>query len=140
MRSIVAIILVLLVVYACSTKKQLSQTKESTVVTALEDSTEYEVEMFDSKFETWYLRYNTPSTYRQQSYYESWNRQYVTMWNSKASSSIDNFPFDPVVGYEPNKDYGFELNHKLFHYFMYVENVLNIKIMPGGPRFVLREP
>ena len=140
MKSIVALILLFLFIYACSSKKQVSQNASTEIQSSGTDSTEYDVEMFDSKFESWYLRYNTPSTYRLQSYYESWNRQYVTMWNSKANSSIGNFPFDPVIGYEPNQDYGFELNHKLFHYFMYVENVLKIKIMPGGPHFILKEP
>ena len=140
MKNTVAIILVLLFVYACSSKKQISQTAINKIENTVADSTEYDVEMFDSKFESWYLMYQTPSTYRQQSYYESWNRQYVTMWNSKANSSVGNFPFDPVIGYEPNMDYGFELNHKLFHYFMYVENVLKIRIMPGGPNFVMKEP
>ena len=42
--------------------------------------------------------------------------------------------FEPIIGYDPTVDYGFELNHKLFYYFQYVENVLKIQIMPGGPK------
>lgn len=136
MRKILFSILVAAVVFACANQKKMVTENE----TSLQDSTEYDVEMFDSKFESWYERYHTPASYRQQSYYESWNRQYVAIWNSKANSVSGNFPFEPVVGYDPNEDYGFELNHKLFHYFMYVENVLKIKIMPGGPNFILKLP
>ena len=139
MKKIAGFIIIFLFILACSTPKNIQVNKTDAETTA-EDSTEYDVEMFDGKFDAWYQRYQTPSTYRQQSYYESWNKQYVTMWNSKATSSSGKFPFDPVVGYNPGEDYGFELNHKLFHYFMYVENVLKISIMPGGPHFILKRP
>lgn len=139
MQKILFILVITLFIFACSTQKNIQVTKND-AETTVEDSTEYDVEMFDGKFDSWYQRYQTPANYRQQSYYESWNRQYVTMWNSKASSSSGKFPFDPVVGFDPTYDYGFELNHKLFHYFMYVENELKIRIMPGGPHFMMKKP
>lgn len=139
MKKIAGYLIVLLFIFACSTQKK-AQINQNDAEPNVEDSTEYDVEMFDGKFDSWYQRYQTPANYRQQSYYESWNNQYVIMWNSKASSSSGKFPFDPVVGYVPNEDYGFELNHKLYHYFMYVENVLKIRIMPGGPHFIQKKP
>ena len=139
MMKITGLFFVLFFIFACSTQKKAAD-KNANADTATEMDTEYDVEMFDAKFYSWYERYQSPASYRQQSYYESWNKQYVIMWNSKANSSVGKFPFDPVVGYNPTEDYGFELNHKLFHYFMYVEKVLKIKIMPGGPNFVQFEP
>lgn len=135
LKRILFILGIALLIFACSSSKNAGQGKDGKNTT--EDSTEYDVEMFDAKFYSWYERYQTPANYRQQSYYESWNKQYVSMWNNKANSSSGKFPFDPVVGYNATEDYGFELNHKLFHYFMYVENVLKVKIMPGGPNFIL---
>ena len=142
MHKIGIFLLVVLFALACSTQKQLSKNnKDRTGRTAIEeDDAKYDVEMFNARFLSWYERYQNPAYYRDQSYYESWNKQYVNMWNSKANSSVGNFPYDPVVGYNPSEDYGFELNHKLFHYFMYVEKVQKIKIMPGGPEFVLLKP
>lgn len=140
MKKIAGIFLVLLFIFACSIQKKAGKEDNGDSETTVQDSTEYDVEMFDAKFYSWYERYQSPANNREQSYYESWNKQYVTMWNSKANSSVGKFPFDPVVGYNPAEDYGFELNHKLFHYFMYVEKVLKIKIMPGGPNFVQFEP
>lgn len=138
MKQIVGFLFVVFVIFACSTQKSAVRENNTNATTTAEDTTEYDVEMFDAKFDAWYQHYLTPATYRQQSYYESWNNQYVTMWNSKANSTSGKFPFDPVVGFEPGYDYGFELNHKLFHYFMYVENILKIKIMSGGPNFIVR--
>ena len=53
-----------------------------------------------------------------------------------AIDSRKNSFFEPIIGYNPEVDYGFELNHKLFYYFQYVENVLKIRIMEGGPKAV----
>ena len=104
---------------------------------AVEDSLQYELIVFDAKFETWYAFHNNPSQYRSQRYYENWNRQYVNAWNYNSTQPGKRSFFEPIVGWEPIIDYGFELNHKLFYYFLYVERVLKIEIMPGGPRSIV---
>ncbi len=100
------------------------------------DSVEYNIETFDTNFENWYQMHNSETTYRSKSYYEQWNRQYVSAWNANATDPGKSKFFEPIVGYDPNIDYGLELNHKLFYYFQYVENVLKIKIMPVSPKAV----
>jgi hypothetical protein len=135
MKQIVFISIALLFILACSTQKgvvKIEENKEEIV--AVEDSLEYQLETFDAKFETWYALHDNPSQYRSQQYYENWNRQYVNAWNYNSTQPGKRSFFEPIVGYEPNVDYGFELNHKLFYYFQYVERVLKIDIMPGGPR------
>ena len=125
-----------LLVLSCSAPKGVVQIKENDTEIPAEDSIEYELETFDLKFENWYLIHNSPATYRSQAYYENWNRQYVSAWNYNAFHSSKSWFFEPVIGYSPAEDYGFELNHELFYYFMYVENVLKIKIMSGGPKSI----
>jgi len=124
---------ILLVIVACSTQKKVTERNHATIEVATEDSLEYELETFDSKFETWYMLHDSPSQYRSQSYYEGWNRQYVSAWNANPTDLRKSSFFEPIVGYDPTIDYGFELNHKLFYYFQYVEKVLKITIMTGGP-------
>jgi len=80
--------------------------------------------------------HNSPAMYRSQGYYESWNRQYVSAWNANAMNPRKSWFFETIVGYDPTVDYGFELNHELFYYFQYVENVLKIEIMPNSPKAV----
>ncbi|MDX8341332.1 DUF6146 family protein [Draconibacterium sp. IB214405] len=121
-------------VVACSGSKNVAQGEKKSVEVTGEDSVEYDVETFNANFDVWYQRQNTPASYRSQSYYESWNKQYVSAWNAKCASPSPSWNFEPVVGYDVNEDYGFEMNHKLFYYFMYVENVLKKKIIPGGPK------
>lgn len=137
MRQILLWLGILLFTAACSTQKGFVEVKNNNGESIAEDSVEYELETFDGRFETWYELHNNPSMYRSQQYYEFWNRQYVSAWNYNAMNGRRNSFFEPIVGYEFAVDYGFELNHQLFYYFQYVERVLNIQIMPGGPKAVV---
>jgi hypothetical protein len=120
---------------ACSTQKGVVKIEKNDDSEAVEDTLEYELLTFDARFETWYALRDNPSQYRSQQYYENWNRQYVNAWNYNSTQPGRRGAFfETIVGYDPTIDYGFELNHKLFYYFQYVERVLNIQIMPGGPR------
>ncbi len=120
---------------ACSTQRSGLKVIENEELT-VNDSIEYELETFDGKFETWYQLHKLPSMYRSLEYYESWNQRYVIAWNTKAMHSGSSF-FEPIVGYDPTEDYGFDLNHELFYYFQYVEKVLGIPIMAVSPNSVL---
>jgi hypothetical protein len=135
MRQLYFLFAVLLLVWACSGPKGIVKVEKSETVTEA-DSVEYGVETFDGKFESWYLIHKSPALYRSQQYYEDWNKQYVHAWNYNATQIGKSSFFEPIVGYDPNEDYGFDVNHKLFYYFQYVENVLKIQIMPGGPKVV----
>lgn len=143
MKQIILICIGLIFLAACSSQKGVVKIEENKDVavdmqdSAESDSLQYELETFDVKFDTWYAFHNNPSQYRSQQYYENWNRQYVNAWNHKATQPGKNSFFEHIVGYEPHVDYGFELNHKLFYYFQYVERVLKIEIMPGGPKNIV---
>jgi hypothetical protein len=132
---ILMIVFLAALIFACSGPKGVVKIEKPEVVTP-DDSLEYELLTFDGRFENWYILQNTPPKYRSQEYYESWNKQYVAQWNYLSMQSAKSNFFEYIHGYEPTTDYGFELNHKLFYYFQYVENVLKIQILPAGPKAV----
>lgn len=136
MKQIIFFTAVILLGFACSTSRNTPQIKQNEEAAAAPDSLEYELETFDARFETWYTLQDRPSQYRSESYYENWNQQYVNAWNYKATQPRNSF-FETIIGYDPTIDYNFELDHQLFYYFQYVENVLNIEIMPGGPQSIV---
>ena len=131
-RAAYLLIIISIVFVSCSGTKKLPGVNIKNGETSVEDSVEYELIVFDPGFETWYLSHSRPSWYHSQNYYESWNRQYVTEWNYKATSSRYSRYFDTTIDYEPFIDYGLELNHRLFYYFQYVEKVLRIDILSPG--------
>lgn len=127
----------LVIFAACNTQKGVIKVVSHEGPTMAQDSTakdsvEYELETFDPKFETWYTLHDSPAMYHSLSYYENWNKQYVTAWNANAMDQRKSWFFETIVGYDPTVDYGFDLNHKLFYYFQYVEHVLKIEIILGG--------
>jgi hypothetical protein len=129
--------MLLLVLAACVSKKGSVKITSAEIENQEADSLEYELVTFDSRFEVWYEMKDSPALYRSLGYYENWNRQYVSAWNTNSLHPGNRIFYEPVIGYEPNVDYGLELNHRLFYYFQYVENVLKIPILAGrGPKAV----
>lgn len=136
MKQILFFTAVLIMAIACSSTRNTVKINSVEEESAETDSLEYELETFDTRFETWYTLHNQPSQYRSERYYENWNQQYVAAWNANATRPGNRF-FETIVGYDPTVDYDFELDHKLFYYFQYVENELGIQIMPGGPQSIV---
>ena len=140
MKKFLPVIIIFFVGLSCTNQKKVTEPKRGDVEVegvgnaAVNDSIEYNIETFDSKFENWYLLHNSETTYHSLNYYEQWNREYVTAWNANAADTRKSDFFEPIVGYNPNIKYSLELNHKLFYYFQYVENVLKIKIMSYSPK------
>lgn len=138
-RNTISGLAIVLLIAACATQKgkvQINSEEDETAVVPA-DSVEYDIETFDSKFETWYALQNSPAKYRSEVFYESWNEQYVSAWNNKALGPNSNSFFETIVGWDPTIDYDFEVDHELFYYFQYVENVLKIQILPNGPKSVV---
>jgi len=133
----IGILLFAAFIASCSTQNKVTKKKAKPVKIEKSDSTEYELLIFDQGFETWYAMQNTPAKYHSLNYYENWNRQYVNAWDAKSMNPARYPFFQTIIGYDPSVQYGFKLNHKLFYYFQYVENVLKIPIIPGGGPHVL---
>lgn len=125
-------ILLLVLLAACGTQKNI-QIKETDQETE-EDSVSYELIVLDPGFESWYITYSKPTWYHSQSYYENWNQHYVNAWNYQSIWKRNSQLLDGQINYDPQTDYGLEINHKLFYYFQYVEDVLNIPIIENGPK------
>jgi hypothetical protein len=117
---------------SCAGSKKLQKVDIKNESTGQNDSVEYELIVFDPGFESWFLSHSKPVWYHSVEYYETWNRQYVSEWNAKAMTPRYSRYFESTIDYDPDINYGLELNHKLFYYFQYVENVLKIDILPPG--------
>jgi hypothetical protein len=100
--------------------------------TASEDSTEYDLIIMDSGFESW-LATQLPPNYYSQQYYENWNHRYITEWNNRHNNPLRYGGFyETRIDYNPNTDYGLELNYKLYYYFRFIEKEYGIVLVPRG--------
>ncbi len=91
------------------------------------DSTEYELQIFDSGFDTWMAQKAEPIGFYKQSYLERWNATLVNQWNNEYGISYGSgCGPQTYIDYDPSVDYGKELNYTLFHYFWYMHESCNI--------------
>ncbi|QOD60315.1 hypothetical protein H9I45_13335 [Polaribacter haliotis] len=105
--------------------------KEQPVVIA-NDSLEYEVIIIDPGFTSFLYSVAQPEGFYSQEYLEARNRAWVTTWNIRAQSptQFNNNIYENVVDYQPNIDYGYEVNYKLFNYFLFAQR--KYKMSLGG--------
>jgi hypothetical protein len=115
--------------WACSSVQPPIQITDENLIAPGEDETEYELEVLDPGFNTWYLTQWSPAEDRSYQYYDTWNDRYVQAWNFKATSPRYGRFFTSTIDYDITEDYGMEVSRKLFYYFKYVEKELNIPIL-----------
>ncbi|MFW5762390.1 MAG: DUF6146 family protein [Cyclobacteriaceae bacterium] len=89
-----------------------------------EEEEEYDIIIDDPGFDSWLLTNGDANFEHTNKYYKSWNERYVSYWNSN---------FNNQINYDYSKDYGYEVNYKLFHYFQFVQARYGIDL-PGRIR------
>lgn len=87
------------------------------------DTLEYEIIIFDIGFDTYLKSIAKPDWYYSQQTLEIKNRFYVTEWNIRVLNPQIYNPsiYENIINYDPNIDYGLEVNYKLYNYFKFVE-------------------
>lgn len=128
MKQIAFLIIAVIVIYGCSTQSVLTNTNDQ--LTAIEDSTEYELLILDIGFESWFATRNLISNAHSNTYYKNWNQIYVNEWNQL---HMQGHPyFENYIDYTPFEDYGFDINYKLYNYFQFVEDKTGITLVRRG--------
>ena len=116
-------------------KSAFSQTKEDTITIA-DEKTEYQIIIIEPGFDFWLQSVARPEGYHSQSYLENRNHIYVMEWNSRVSQPFTYNPdlYELHIDYDPNIDYGYEVNYKLYNYFIYFQRKYNQRLGPFVPR------
>jgi hypothetical protein len=97
---------------------------------------EYEIIIIEPGFHSWMLGRAKPEGYYSQSYLETRNRIWVVEWNQRV---IQPGRFNPnlylmQIDYDPRIDYGYEVNYKLYYYFVYFQLQYNQRLSGFIPR------
>ncbi|MPQ46289.1 hypothetical protein GCQ56_04645 [Marinifilum sp. N1E240] len=133
MKNLILILFISLIIGACSSYSSLNKSETQKVETAeaiIKDSTEYELLILDIGFESWFATRNTSSTAHSNSYYRNWNQQYISEWNRLHTQGHPYF--ENYIDYSPFEKYGFDINYKLYHYFLFVEDKTGITLVRRG--------
>lgn len=139
--SVYLIVIILFSLFSCKTSNssfsktdKLIATQNDTVRIA-NDKLEYEVIIIDPGFSTWLVTTALPRNYYSQSYLESRNRIWVSEWNSRVLQPMRYSPnlYEMTINYDPNTDYGYEVNYLIYNYMVYFQNRYKQKLFGHVP-------
>lgn len=151
MRSFLYSVIIILMIASCSGTKSVQDAPANDVTPEEEsvfdregkdtvrignDSTEYEIIIIDPGFNIWLNRIAQPRGYYSQNFMENRNRIYVTNWNIRVTQPLqyDANLYMFRIDYEPQIDYGYEVNYMLYNYFIYFQRKYNQRLGPFYPR------
>lgn len=142
-------IIILLSIFSCGTsqtefneslnisdeEKAVFESKDDKPVKISNDSVEYEITIIDFGFNTWLNSIAKPREFYSNQYLRSRNNIYVINWNQRVLQPRRYNPnlYEMQVNYNPNIDYGYEVNYQLYNYFIYFQRKYNQRLGPFFP-------
>ncbi len=116
-------------------KVAFNATKGDTISIA-DSETEYEIIIIEPGFNFWLQSIARPEGYYSQSFLENRNRILVIEWNQRVIQPLrfDTNLYEIQINYDANVDYGYEVNYKLYNYFVYFQRKYNQRLGPFLPR------
>lgn len=134
LNKILGLLVICVIIYNCNSLpiKNTSNTNEKPVVIA-NDSLEYEIIIFDIGFNLYLNTIARPMGYYSQKFLENKNDIFVTNWNLRAMNPTryDVSIYGNVIDYDPNINYGLEVNYKLFNYFLFAQKKYDMRLDGG---------
>ena len=100
------------------------------------DSLEYQILIIEPGFNVWLETTARPEGYYSQKYLENRNIILVNEWNARVMQPQRYNPqlYEMQIDYRAGIDYGYEVNYKLYNYFIYFQLAYNQILGPFVPR------
>lgn len=144
MKTIIYILIICCFAISCNTTKPttsnkneaLESTKLSDTVSISNDALEYEIIIIEPGFNAWLASTARPEGFYTQQYLENRNYQYVIEWNQRVLQPQRYNPnlYEMQIDYQPNIDYGYDVNYKLYNYFIFFQLTYKQRLGPFEPR------
>jgi len=117
-------------------EKEIFSSKEEEQVEIKDEESEYEIIIIDPGFNQWLQSIARPKGYYSQGFLENRNQLMVITWNQRVLQPQRYNPnlYELQIDYDPNIDYGYEVNYKLYNYFIYFQRKYNQRLGPFIPR------
>jgi hypothetical protein len=117
-------------------EKQVFSTKVADTVEISDPESNYEIIIIEPGFNVWLQTVARPEGYYSQNFLENRNRLYVIEWNNRVLNPLQYNArlYELQINYDPFIDYGYEVNYKLYNYFIYFQRKYNQRLGPFAPR------
>ncbi|SFC68065.1 hypothetical protein INR75_13530 [Zunongwangia sp. SCSIO 43204] len=132
MKNLLYILLMVLFVYSCGLTKNNGRSgknnaTENDTVRIANDSLEYEIIIIEPGFNLFINSIARPEGYYSQSYLENKNQILVNDYNNRVRQPMryNTNLYVQEINYNPQIDYGYEVNYLLYNYFVYISRQYN---------------
>ncbi|MUU77227.1 DUF6146 family protein [Winogradskyella endarachnes] len=100
------------------------------------DENDYEIIIIEPGFNAWLVSTARPEGYYSQDWLESRNAILVQSWNQRnlQPGQYDPNLYELRIDYDTTTDYGYEVNYKLYNYFVYFQIKHNQRLSSFRPR------
>lgn len=144
MRYLSILILITLFVFNCKSyntnndsnnERELGKESNDTI-RMVSDDEEYEIIIIDPGYNAFLMGRARPVGFYEQSFMESRNKLYVQEWNLRVMQPqvYDPNLYELRIEYDSRIDYGYDLNYKLYNYFIYFQLKYNQRLTQFIPR------
>ena len=117
-------------------EERANNVKQNDTVTIANDELEYEIIIIEPGFNFWVQSRARQRGYYSQQFLENRNQLFVIEWNQRVLQPQRFNPnlYELQIDYQPNIDYGYEVNYLLYNYFIYFQLTYNQRLGPFLPR------
>lgn len=144
MKSFLYIFLITGFLYSCKSSQatDISSNKEDTILSKNDTTSiankdlEYELIIIEPGFNLWLETKARPRGYYEQSYMETKNQLFVDSWNERVMQPLQ-YPdglYESHIHFDSSVDYGYEVNYKLYNYFIYFQLTYKQQLTSYIPR------
>ncbi|WP_369994969.1 DUF6146 family protein [Winogradskyella sp.] len=144
MKNIIPFLIIIALIASCKSYNQ-DQTinngndsglVENDTVSISSDESDYEIIIIEPGFNAWLQSRARPEGFHSQQWLESRNTILVQAWNQR---NLQPMVYDPNlyqlrIDYDTHTDYGYEVNYKLYNYFLYFQLKYNQRLSSFVPR------
>lgn len=146
MKNIIYTLIICGLIIGCNTSKTTTSNKSKTkdeiakiendTVTIANDELEYQIIIIEPGFNSWLVSRARPEGFYSQQYLENRNYQYVVEWNNRVLQPQQYNPnlYELQIDYQQGIDYGYEVNYKLYNYFIYFQLTYKQRLGAFVPR------
>lgn len=117
-------------------EKEIFASQSEEPVEISDEKTEYEIIIIEPGFNIWLQSVARPEGYYSKSFLENRNQILVLNWNQRVLQPNRFNPnlYELQINYDPQIDYGYEVNYKLYNYFVFFQRRYNQRLGPFLPR------
>ena len=131
MKKIIPFVIILVLIASCKTydNSQIINNDEensivqSDTVSISSNESDYEIIIIEPGFNYWLSATARPKGYYSQQFLETRNALFVQEWNIRNSQPSNFNPnlYELRIDYDTRTDYGYDVNYKLYNYFIYFQ-------------------